>query len=818
MSRDRKWIYTIVLGVIALTLILLCIVTAHHPDRSVHFHNPIPAYEGILTSFDHPLYIAYENQAVPLMQTGIVKAYRTDFISTAIIAVDRDQVEDEITGWNSLLTGDYPVYFDYKGKLSHVGFGYTFLAMTAGLDYDNSGYQNTIHLLRHLHHNGRLIPEDPSDAPVAIMFDYQAAQRNKDGQNIEIIVPAEGTLSFPAGIISTRQEQLSELNPSDLLAAGFRLPNGESDPSIYPDAGQYSSAQNAVLNHKDAMHIINAVPAFRRMVLGERLFSTAHGVEHMLSYLAFIIILILWSGMLYIRISDKALQKKLFAISMLLLFWMLVKVIKLLVPDGIIDRFFWYLYYIPLIFLPTILFWIGLILDKSDQNRFPRWIRKTSLVISILLAMLVLSNDFHQMAFRFYLGTEGNIYDQYYSYGWVYYLIFARSLYLIFAFVLMAARRKPGSAAQGIGTLLLLLGISLIYFGGYAWGLPIFRESDFSIVYGTMTLLFLEVCLRSRLIPNNIRLGELLRFAPIDMHILTDAMHIEYQTDHSEELSPEIIEQIRHLPPEATTPVGLSLPYNESILYGVYRINGGYSIFTQHLDPVIRLRTALTEQNRKIKIQNSILARTHKVQSEIARLRTQQELFSRIDEVLKDRVNKINAIISALPVNNTNEGKDKVQQQLSIIKILVNYCKRRGNLALLEAGGEYCDTASLALWLRESLWEASSAGIEGMVTETGNVQIHSSPAALLYDCFEDTLEKTMKYAKAVMLANLSSVGESVVLRIAVETAPAADSADLPFEYVLQDALDSMGASYGVHEHDDGFIIQITVPMGGREND
>ncbi len=815
MSWKRKWMYTGILGVIATTLLLLCIATAHKPDSSVSFHNKIPADEGILAS-SHT--VAYENQAVPLMQAGIVKEYRTDYISTVIIAVDRDRVEDQITGWSSLRDGDYPVYLNYKGKLSHIGFCYTFLAMAAGLDSDQSGYKNTLQLLRHLHRNGRLIPEDPSHAPVAIMFDYQAAQRIRDGQNIEIIVPDEGTLSFPGGIISTNAEQLPDANQADLLAAGFRLSDGEGDPLIYPDPHQYSSAQNAVLNHKSAIQIMNVVPKFRRMVLGERQFATANGIENMICYLAFIIILVLWSGTLYMRISDKSLQKKLFAISLLLLFWMLVRIIKLLVPDGTVFRICWYLYYIPLIFLPTILFWIGLILDESDKNPLAGRIKKTGFIISALLALLVLSNDYHQMVFRFYQGTGGNIYDQYYSYGWVYYLIFARSLYLILAFVYIAARRKPGSAAQGVAPLLLLLGLSLIYFVGYAWGLPIFRESDFSIVYGIMTLLFLEVCLRSRLIPNNIRLGELLCFAPIDMHILSDAMHIEYRTDHSAELSSEIIEQVRHLRPEADTPVGLSLPYNVSTLYGVYRINGGYSIIAQHLDSVIRLQTALAEQNRKIKIQNSILARTHRVKSEIARLKAQQELYTRIDQVLKDRVSIINAIMAVISTKYMDQGWDTMQKQLAKIKILVNYCKRRGNLVLMEVSDEYTDTASLALWLRESLWEADAAGIEGMVTETGNVQIHSTQASLLYDCFEHILEKALKYEDAVLLVNLSSSGEAVALRIAVETTPCADSADFRSVHIMQDAMDSMGASCETYEDEDGLMIQILVRKGGREND
>lgn len=820
MSKKRKWIYFLALGVMIITLFALCLITADAPDSSIQFSNNIPAYESIITPSDHPLYIAYELQAIPLMEAGVVKDYRTDFISTIIIAVDKDLVRDDITGWSSLRTGDYQVYFGYMGRLSHIEFGYAFLSMKAGLDYEDGGYNNTIHLLKYLHKTGRLTSDDPSVAPVAIMFDYQAAQMRKDGRNIAIIVPAEGTLSFPAGIMSTT-DNLPDAKPEDLIAAGFRMPNGDCDFSIYPDPEHYTRAQNAVLNPETATQIISGVASFQRQVLGKRLLSPANGVENILAYIAFTIIIVLWTGLLYMRISDKILQKLLFAISMLLLFWMLGRIIRLFLPDGIVDRIFWYLYYIPLIFLPTVLFWIGQILAKNQQSRFSRLFGKASYLISLFLTLLVLTNDFHQMAFRFYRGTEGNNYDLYYTNGLVYYVVFIWSLLLIFAFVFLATRKDSESTVKRAGPLLLILCFSVTYFGGYAFGIPILRESEFSIVYGIMALLFLEICFHNRLIPNNDKLGALLLGAPIDMHILSDAMQMEYKTDFSEELPAEIVGQLRrHTRPEDNSPYSLSLPGDESVLYGVYRINGGYTVFARHLDSVIRLRSTLAEQNENIIYQNSILARTHKIKGEIARLRAKKEMFSRIEGVLKERVNRIDTIFSAIPINSgeTRERKEILRKQLSVIKTLLNYCKRRGNLVLLEANDEYCQTDSIALWLQESIWEAATAGVDGLVTESGSTRIHSTPASLLYDCFEHIMENAMKYTNAVLLVNLSASKDSVILRVAVETSPVIDLSFFRLEKALYDVLDSVDTSYDVREQEHSLTIRIAVPKGGSDCD
>lgn len=810
MSRKRRLIYAAIISLTMLMLLYIFLMTSGRPDIAVLFSNEIPSYKNLLDPSDRPYHIAYEVQASGLIKAGVAKEYRTDFVSTVIIAVDRDRVSDEITGWESLRHGGYDVYFEHRGRVSHISFGFTVLSIAAGLDADDGGIGNAILLLKNLHRSGRLISSDPADAPVAIMFDHEAAVRYNDGRNIEIIVPKEGTLSLHTGVMSTYGNELPKIRRSDLITAGFRMPDGEADFRIYPDNTKYSVAQRAVLTRKSVMTMISVITSFRRSALGQRRFSAAHGAENMLIYLVFIIITVLWSGMLYLRISDVSLRRKLFAILVILLFWMLGRVIKMLVPLGLTDRYLWYLFYIPLTMLPAMLFWVGQTLKRIEHTLISKVIRNFVFTVSIILALLVLTNDIHQMAFEFYRGTQGMNYDQYYYYGWVYYLIFAWSIFLILVFVFMTVRKETKPFAEHAGPLLLVLFIAIIYFGGYAAGITVFRESEFTIVYGMMSLVFLEICLRSRIIPNNTRLTGLLRNTPVDMHILSDVMQIEYKTDNAQELQEDVVSYIRSKQKEPHTPLGFSLPDNESILYGIYRINGGYTVFTQHLDPVIRLRAVLKEQNDKIEAQNSILERAQKAKAEIVRIRTQQELFTRIDGVLKERVDVINSLIHVLSAKTDYENKEETQKQLAVIKVLVNYCKRRGNLALQEAGDEFCDSTSLALWLRESLWEANQAGVEGLVTETGATDISSTNAALLYDCFEDMLENAMRSKTAVMIINQSVAEDRFIMSAVVSMKDIFYPADHQFKKSVNDALLAADALIETGAHDEGFMIKIII--------
>ena len=66
----------------------------------------------------------------------------------------------------------------------------------------------------------------------------------------------------------------------------------------------------------------------------------------------FLIIFSIWFLTLYNRIFDKKLKKYILIIGGLQIFWMIVRIIKTL-TEGTLNNFMWYLYYIPMIFIPT---------------------------------------------------------------------------------------------------------------------------------------------------------------------------------------------------------------------------------------------------------------------------------------------------------------------------------------------------------------------------------------------------------------------------------------------------------------------------------
>ena len=133
----------------------------------------------------------FDVQAVPAMRRGVGRYWYPHVLGTVVLAVDRTRTDEEITGWGSLLHSRTPVGMSSFSVIRNM------LAMGAlsyGLNQKEPAKQDALDFLEHLNRNGGF-ELDGSDAPILICLDYEVAEWNRNGENYEIIVPEEGTLS-----------------------------------------------------------------------------------------------------------------------------------------------------------------------------------------------------------------------------------------------------------------------------------------------------------------------------------------------------------------------------------------------------------------------------------------------------------------------------------------------------------------------------------------------------------------------------------------------------------------------------------------------
>ena len=132
-----------------------------------------------------------------------------------------------------------------------------------------------------------------------------------------------------------------------------------------------------------------------------------------------------WGVSLWQRIVQTQVQRYLLAISMLMVLWLLLRSIKFSIANTDAERWLWYFYYVPILFIPMLSVFVSQSLGKSEDFHLPRW-TKLLYVPTVLLLLLVLTNDLHQRVFFF---PSGVLSDAAYRYERGYFFVLGWELF-----------------------------------------------------------------------------------------------------------------------------------------------------------------------------------------------------------------------------------------------------------------------------------------------------------------------------------------------------------------------------------------------------
>lgn len=458
----------------------------------------------------------FDVQAVPAMRRGVGRYWYPHVLGTVVLAVDRTRTDEVITGWGSLLHSRTPVGMSSFSVIRNM------LAMGAlsyGLNQKEPAKQDALDFLEHLNRNGGF-ELDGSDAPILICLDYEAAEWNRNGENYEIIVPEEGTLSFRLGLLSDSPLALEPGLDEALLSAGLPPASGER-PQGFP--GDYSAAHT--LSGEDYGWFLelagDSSRDLRRQVLHIRRYTTADLREHILSALLLAAAILLWKGTVSHRMIRRDVRRVVGVMGWLMVGWLLLRLFKYqLTADGILCRMCWYGYYIFQLALPVTLLYLAVILDHPEGEKKPLRPLWPPLACYALSVLLVLTNDLHQLVFRF---DPAGDWASDYRYGPGYWIVAAFSL-LFFALALVKLFCKGRRSKYWGGKVfpLLFCAALLAYVIAYIYRIPLAWESDITVCICIISVLFFETVLRAGLIPVNIRYHRLFAAAPISLALLDE--------------------------------------------------------------------------------------------------------------------------------------------------------------------------------------------------------------------------------------------------------------------------------------------------------
>lgn len=422
----------------------------------------------------------------------------------------------------------------------------------------------------------------------------------------------------------------------------------------------------------------------------------------------------IWLILLYIRIFDKTLKKYVLSIGVLLVFWMVIRMVKRY-TTGYVTEILWYLYYIPLLMIPTFYYNCSSYLINSKNKKR----RIIAIIISIILFLLVITNSLHNIVFK----IKSNINDYNHNIG--YFIIVAWILCLIVVAIINLIKSSKNKGYKNIILISITILIGIIYTILYIKNIPVIRKTNMSVIIGTLFCVGLEMMLDFKLIPNNFRYKKIFKNSNLPLEIVSQDGKTRIVTNHSINLKENIINDIKNNKVK-------SIYKDNNIIKNVNVINGGYSIEEKDYSKINEYEEKLKSIQQELIEQETILQKQRKIATEIYETKLKGEIIELLDEKIEQKRNLINELIKEMKITDIDKMKN--------IKLLLNYCKRMSNLVISSYNKEKYDNKRLEVIINEMLIEAQSLGING-VLKTNNFEISSGETANIYEIIFETIMK-----------------------------------------------------------------------------
>ncbi len=422
----------------------------------------------------------------------------------------------------------------------------------------------------------------------------------------------------------------------------------------------------------------------------------------------------IWLTLLYIRIFDKTLKKYVLSIGVLLVFWMIIRIIKPY-TTGTITELIWYLYYIPLLFIPTFYYNCSSYLINSKNKKR----RIATIIISTILFFLVITNSLHNIVFK----IKSNINDYNHNIG--YFIIVIWILCLTVVAIINLIKSSKNKGRKNIIAISLIILIGIIYTVLYVKNVLVIRKTNMSVIIGTLFCIGLEMMLDFKLIPNNFRYKKIFKNSSLPLEIISQDGKTRITTNHYIELEEKIRNDIENN-------VVRSTYENNNIIENIKAINGGYSIEEKDYRKIKEYEESLKIINQELTKQEKILQKQRKIVAEIYETRLKAEIIELLDEKIEQKRKLINRLIKEMKITDI----DKMQK----IKLLLNYCKRMSSLVISSYNKEQYNNKRLEIIINELLIEAEILGING-VLKTNTFEISSTETANIYEIVFETITK-----------------------------------------------------------------------------
>lgn len=452
----------------------------------------------------------------------------------------------------------------------------------------------------------------------------------------------------------------------------------------------------------------------------------------------YLLLFTLWGFSLGRRIIQRQALHCLRLTAALMLLWLILRTLKYSVVTGpAAGRYIWYLYYLPMLFLPLLCVYIALSMGKSEDYRLSRGTGMLS-IIPAALFLLVITNDLHQQVFAFKSGVPGLPVSGTYSYRPLYFICLGWMV-VCMAFSLVCLFRKsriPNGEGKRITPFVLGCAM-LLYSILYLSGIPAVRWwfGDMNVMFCLLYAAIYESCIRCRMIPSNTGYVELFEASTLAACIA--------------DRSGRIVLRSRAAGEDMTCPQeGQRIVRPDGMRISSAPISGGYAVWQDNVRQLAELRTRLNANKEEMERNKKKLKDAYLVQKSLHELTEKNRIYNELEAKHSRQTAQMRQMLAQCERSGPAERRSLLKKVL----LLGTYIKRSANLYFLSSEYQWLPQQELRLTVDEAVRALTACGTECGVIYRTTEPMRASEVARLFDLLEIVAETTVDDLRSLFIS------------------------------------------------------------------
>ena len=499
-----------------------------------------------------------------------------------------------------------------------------------------------------------------------------------------------------------------------------------------------------------------------------------------------------WGVSVAYRIVQKNIRICLVISAALMLLWMALRAIKYNSPADIntYGRYLWYSYYIAMVFLPLMMFFAMLNIGKPENTNN----RKYLLIIpAAVLVLLVMTNDFHQLAFVF--EPDFHNWNKQYSYGPVYYVIVVWIFILVLSSIVLSINRCRISATRKklwIPIVIILVAIIYTLWNNLNHGYSGLRIYNVPEVFCFASIALWESLIQIGLVPSNTGYGDFFNASNLNTLIFDNEGNVKYRSKNATNVSKDVVLQN-----------GNSVVIDENIILKKHNIKGGKAVWTEDISAINRINRELSEVKEQISEYNVILKSEAELKKRRAAVTEQNKLYDSITEFIRPQLCDLENILK-----NIENNRGDISVNYAGACVVNVYIKRISNLLIMAKSRKMLNAFELENSIRELAEYISVYGIFCSFFSNVSGEISAEKSIAIFKFIGEFIRLRMNCTDA-LLFNLKADNKFIDLKINCDSK---NEAEIPSN--AYDSIIEFGGNVTTEYDGDTLFVFVCMQSGG----